>query len=165
MIGFITPSEASSARYTDAQSQALEQQIFFTASAPLTGKHVNLSPKGHPSKTFCIFDPNHAAYVDATGSGSETVSHLYENGRITIMFCSFLATPRILRFFCMGTVVEWDQPRFAPLIRKMGKERIAGARAVILLDVFKVGIFPLSEAAGLRIYHRFKHPAAMESPS
>lgn len=142
VIGFITPSEARLARYTDAQNQALAQQIFFTASAPLTGKHVNLSPKGLPSTTFSIFDPKHASYVDATGSGSETISHLYENGRITIMFCSFSATPRILRFFCMGTVVEWDEPSFEPLIRKMGKERIAGARAVILLDVFKVGISP-----------------------
>ena len=50
--------------------QALEQQVFFTASAPLAGKHVNISPKGLPASTFTIFDPNHAAYVDATGSGT-----------------------------------------------------------------------------------------------
>jgi hypothetical protein len=106
----------------------------------LAGRHVNLSPKGLPSTTFSIFDPNHAAYVDATGSGIETISHLYENGRITIMFCSFSASPRILRFFCTGSVVEWDEAGFEPLIRKMGKERIAGARAVILLDVFKVSL-------------------------
>lgn len=118
--------------------QALQQQVFFTASAPLTGKHVNISPKGLPSATFKIFDPNHAAYVDATGSGSETISHVYENGRITIMFCSFAKSPRIMRFFCMGTVVEWDDPKFDSLLKKMGKERIEGARAVILLDVFKV---------------------------
>lgn len=120
--------------------QALDQQVFFTASAPLTGKHVNISPKGLPSSTFSIFDPNHAAYVDATGSGSESISHVYENGRITIMFCSFAKSPRIMRFFCMGKVVEWDDPRFEGLLKKMGKERIEGARAVILLDVFKVRI-------------------------
>lgn len=120
--------------------QALEQQVFFTASAPLAGRHVNISPKGLPSSTFTIFDPNHAAYVDGTGSGCETISHVYENGRITIMFCSFLTMPRIMRFFCMGKIVEWDQPEFEPLIRKMGKESIQGARAIILLDVFKVGI-------------------------
>ncbi|CAF9933180.1 MAG: hypothetical protein ALECFALPRED_005496 [Alectoria fallacina] len=120
------------------QNWALDQQVFFTASAPLTGKHVNISPKGLPSSTFSIFGPNHAAYVDATGSGSESISHVYENGRITIMFCSFAKSPRIMRFFCMGKVVEWDDPRFDGLLRKMGKERIEGARAVILLDVFKV---------------------------
>ena len=126
----------------DSNLQALEQQVFFTASAPLHGKHINVSPKGLPSATFSIFDPNHAAYVDGTGSGGETVSHLYENGRITIMFCSFLTTPRILRFFCTGKVVEFDQPQFEPLIRKMGMEKITGARAVILLEVFQVSLSP-----------------------
>lgn len=43
-----------------------------------------------------------------------------------------------MRFFCTGKVVEWDQPLFEPLIGKMGMEKIQGARAVILLDVFKV---------------------------
>jgi hypothetical protein len=109
--------------------QALQQQTFLTASAPLTGKHVNISPKGLPSATFKIFDPNHAAYVDATGSGSETISQVYENRRITIMFCSFAKSPRIMRFFCMGSVVEWDSPRFEPFLRKMGKGRIEGAKS------------------------------------
>lgn len=54
------------------------------------------------------------------------------------MFCSFASAPRIMRFFCWGKVVEWDQPGFEGLIGKMGKEKIQGARAVILLDVFKV---------------------------
>lgn len=58
------------------------------------------------------------------------------------MFCSFLTMPRIMRFFCMGKVIEWDQPEFESLIRKMGKEKIEGARAIILLDVFKVGTTP-----------------------
>jgi hypothetical protein len=122
----------------DLAAWALKQPVFFTASAPLTGKHVNISPKGLPSSTFTIFSPNSAAYVDATGSGSETIAHVYENGRVTIMFCSFGATPRIMRFFCKGSVVEWDQPEFEVLLAKMGKKRIDGARAVIKLDVFKV---------------------------
>jgi hypothetical protein len=117
---------------------ALSQSVFFTASAPLTGDHVNISPKGLPASTFAIFSPNSAAYIDATGSGSETIAHLYENGRITIMFCSFDVTPRILRFFCKGRVVEWDAPEFDGLFDKMGKKRMDTARAVILLDIFKV---------------------------
>ncbi len=55
------------------------------------------------------------------------------------MFCSFAPSPRIVRFFCTGTVVEWDDARFEGLLRRMGKERLEGARAVILLGVFKVG--------------------------
>ena len=34
--------------------------------------------------------------------------------------------------------MEWDQPEFEELLKKMGKERIDGARAVIVLDVWKV---------------------------
>ena len=73
--------------------------------------------------------------------GAETISHVYENGRVTIMFCSFAISPRIMRFFCTGKVVEWDEAAFLPLLRRMGKEKIEGARAVILLDVFKVRLY------------------------
>jgi len=117
---------------------ALDQPLFYTASAPLVGAHVNISPKGLPSSTFTIFDPTHAAYIDATGSGAETISHVYENGRVTIMFCSFEKSPRIMRFFCKGKVVEWDSPEFEKTLERMGKTRIEGARAIIMLDVFKV---------------------------
>ncbi|KAL8806074.1 MAG: hypothetical protein Q9182_001606, partial [Xanthomendoza sp. 2 TL-2023] len=118
---------------------ALAQPLFFTASAPLTGSHINTSPKGLPSATFTIFSPNSAAYIDATGSGCETASHIHENGRVTIMFCSFETSPRILRFFCWGEVVEWnDKARFGEMVRKMGKTKVVeGARAVVRLKVWK----------------------------
>jgi hypothetical protein len=123
----------------DLGAFALKQSVFFTASAPLAGKHVNISPKGLPSSSFSILGPNQAAYVDATGSGSETISHVYENGRVTIMFCSFDTSPRILRFFCKGKVIEWDQLEFESTWKKMGITKpVEGARAIILLDVFKV---------------------------
>ncbi|KAG9234288.1 pyridoxamine phosphate oxidase [Amylocarpus encephaloides] len=122
----------------DLQTWALAQPIFFISSAPLTGSHVNLSPKGLPSTTFTIFSPTSCGYIDATGSGAETISHLYENRRATIMFCSFSASPRILRLFCTGRVVEWDRPEFDALLSKMGKRRIDGARAVLVFDIFKV---------------------------
>jgi hypothetical protein len=123
----------------DLKEWALNQSVFFTASAPLVGKHINLSPKGIPSASFSILSPNQAAYVDATGSGNETISHVYENGRVTIMFCSFATSPRILRFFCKGKVIEWDEPEFEVTWKKMGISKpVEGARAIILLDVFKV---------------------------
>ena len=117
---------------------ALEQQLFFIASAPMNGKHINVSPKGLPASTFTVFDGNHAAYVDITGSGAETISHLYENGRATVMFCSFDSNPRIMRLFCTGEVLEYDQPGFADMLSKMGKSSYPGARAIILLDICKV---------------------------
>lgn len=122
------------------QKWALEQPLFFTATAPLYGRHINLSPKGLTSATFHIFDGNHVAYIDTAGSGVETISHIYENGRATIMFCSIDSKPRIMRLFCTGTVVERNDVRFAKLLDDMGKIPVAGTRAVILLQVRKVSI-------------------------
>lgn len=125
----------------DLRDWALRQSVFFVASAPLHGRHVNLSPKGLPDSCLAILGPNQAAYIDSTGSGCETISHVRENGRVTVMFCSFEASPRILRLFCTGSVVEWNQPEFADYLQRMGKHSVVGARAIILLDVFKVSIW------------------------
>lgn len=55
------------------------------------------------------------------------------------MFNSFDPSPRIMRLFCKGRVVEWDQPQFSDLMASMGPgKRIEGARAIIVLDVWKV---------------------------
>lgn len=122
------------------QDWLLQQPLFFTASAPLSGKHVNCSPKGLTSSSFAVLDPNHAAYIDATGSGSETISHIYErgNGRVTVMFCSFDTLPRILRLFCKGTVIEIDNPIFDATLERMGRKPLPGMRAIILLEIWKV---------------------------
>lgn len=87
-----------------------EQKIFFTATAPADGR-INLSPKG--MDTFRCLDERTVAYLDLTGSGNETAAHLLENGRMTIMFCSFSEKPLILRLYGRGRVVrprdaEWD---------------------------------------------------------
>lgn len=124
----------------DLQEWIMKQPCFFTASAPLHGRHINLSPKGLPSTSFSILNPNLVGYVDATGSGIETVSHIQENGRCTIMFCSFDASPRIMRLFCTGRVIPWDHPEFDSWRERMGNKHFEGMRAVILLDVWKVGL-------------------------
>lgn len=127
----------------DIRDWALRQSVFFVASAPLRGRHVNLSPKGLPDASFAILGPNEAAYVDATGSGNETISHLRENGRITVMFCSFDKSPRILRLFCTGSVIEWSDPEFPQYLERMGGKNVTGARAIIQMDVFKVRDSPV----------------------
>ena len=121
---------------------ALSQAVFFVATAPLSGRHVNLSPKGLPSSSFSVLNPNFCGYVDANGSGNETISHILENGRATVMFCSFEAAPRIMRLFCTGRVVEWNERGFDGWLRRMGDKDVPGARAVILLHVFKVQASP-----------------------
>jgi hypothetical protein len=119
------------------------QPVFFVASAPWAGDHINVSPKGHPSRTFSVLGPNTVAYLDATGSGCETISHVYENGRVTVMFCSFGPSPQIMRLFCKGRVVEkWDQ-HYQELRARMATENgddvdITGARAIIVLKIKKV---------------------------
>ena len=71
-----------------------EQKMFFIATAPLAADgHVNLSPKG--LDTLRILDPHTVAYLDLTGSGVETISHLKENGRFVLMFC----VPRLYSLF------------------------------------------------------------------
>lgn len=117
---------------------ALRQSLFFVASAPLSGRHINLSPKGLPESSLAVLSPNQAAYVDSTGSGCETISHVRENGRVTVMFCSFGKTPRIMRLFCTGSVIESTHAEYHPWLERMGGKSLVGARAVIVLDIFKV---------------------------
>jgi predicted pyridoxine 5'-phosphate oxidase superfamily flavin-nucleotide-binding protein len=70
----------------DLQKFIQDQKIFFTATATKDSR-VNLSPKG--IDTFRCLDQKTVAYLDLTGSGNETAAHLTEDGRMTIMFCSF----------------------------------------------------------------------------
>src|SRR3954466_6269344 len=78
--------------------------MFFVATAPVSAdEHVNLSPKGYDS--FRVLGPHRVAYLDLTGSGAETIAHLRQNGRLTIMFCAFAGPPRILRLYGTGRPV------------------------------------------------------------
>lgn len=125
----------------DLADWAQRQPVFFTGSAATHGRHINVSPKGMTDTHFAVLGPNQCAYIDRTGSGCETISHAYENGRLCLMFMSFGNTPRILRFFCRARVVEWDQPTFPDLVRTIAKgkrEAFDGARAVILCDIWEV---------------------------
>ena len=94
---------ARSFRITDGLRGFIErQQLFFVATAPLAGGHVNLSPKGMDS--FRVLGPTTVAYLDNVGSGNETAAHVLENGRITFMFCAFEGSPLILRLYGTGPV-------------------------------------------------------------
>lgn len=119
---------------------ALRQSVFFVASAPLRGRHINVSPKGLPESSLAVLGPNQVAYVDSMGSGCETICHVRENGRVTMLFCSFDKTPRILRLYCTGSVTESDRPEFHTWLQKMGDKELVGARAVIVLNIFKVQV-------------------------
>jgi hypothetical protein len=92
------------------------QPVFFTATAPLSGDGtVNLSPKGL-SGSFAVLDERTVAYLDFAGSNAETVAHLRENGRITLMWCAFSGPPTIVRVHGRGEPVLRDDPRWRELI-------------------------------------------------
>lgn len=59
------------------------------------------------------------------------------------MFCSLDGKPRIMRLFCTGSVIERTDPRFSELMQSIGQEGdFPGIRAVIMLEILKVGVFP-----------------------
>ena len=111
-----------------------EQRVFFVATAPADGGHVNLSPKGHDA--LRVLDDRTVAYLDLTGSGAETIAHTRENGRMTIMLCAFEGPPRILRLYGRGRAHPLGTPRYDELIDRF--EPIVGARAIIELAIDRV---------------------------
>lgn len=111
------------------------QPLFFVASAPLDPNgHVNLSPKG--LDTFRILSPTQVAYLDLTGSGNETSAHLAENGRITVMFCSFNGSARILRLYGTGRTVLPESGEWSELASHFPD--YPGARQIIIADIAQV---------------------------
>jgi hypothetical protein len=112
-----------------------EQPVFFVATAPMISDgHVNLSPKGYD--TLRVLGPNRVAYLDLTGSGVETIAHLRENGRITLMACSFSAEPRISRLYGQGRVHPFGSPGFDELAPEFPE--LPGRRAIIDVAVTRV---------------------------
>ncbi len=120
----------------NALSRFIEaQHIFFVATAPLDpAGHVNLSPKGLES--FRIIDPKTVAYLDLTGSGIETVSHLRENGRITIMFCALEGAPKIVRLYGRGEAVESGDSRFDDLLKLF--PHLPGLRSIVVVSLDRI---------------------------
>jgi hypothetical protein len=110
------------------------QHMFFVATAPREGGHVNLSPKGLDS--FAILGPQSVAYLDVVGSGAETIAHLRENGRITFMFCAYEGLPRIVRLYGRGEAVEPGDAGFDALAEHF--PRYSSMRAIIQVELSRI---------------------------
>lgn len=78
-----------------------QQHLFFVGTAGAEGR-VNVSPKG--LDTLRIVNKSQLVWLNLKGSGNETSVHVQENGRMTLMFCSFTEDPLILRLY--GTANE-----------------------------------------------------------
>jgi hypothetical protein len=108
------------------------QKVFFVASAAPKGR-VNVSPKG--MSTLRILGDNAVAYLDCTGSGSETRAHLLasDDRRLTFMFCAFEGDPVIMRLYGQGRSFMRGTPEYAALLTNF--DEIPGARQIVRLDV------------------------------
>lgn len=124
------------------------QPVFFTATAPLDADgHVNLSPKGLAG-SFAVLDDMTVAYLDLGGSGAETIAHLRENGRVTLMWCAFADPPRVVRVHGRGEPVFRDDPRWPGLLAHFGEDfrRRTDLRAVIVVHARRI-----SDACGYAV--------------
>jgi hypothetical protein len=123
-----------------------EQPLFFVGTAPQSPDgHVNVSPKG-PIETLRVLGPRDVAYLDYAGSGSETIAHVRENGRIVLMLCAFQGPPRILRLHGRATVVPATDPGFDGLARELGlpEPQVPESRRAIL----RVAVERIADSCG-----------------
>ena len=106
------------------------QHLYFVGTAGAEG-FVNVSPKGMDS--FRILDDSTIAWLNLTGSGNETAAHVLENGRMTVMFCSFDKQPMIMRLYGQAVAFYPRDARWAELAA-LFPENI-GARQIFVLDL------------------------------
>ena len=112
-----------------------KQKMFFVATAPVGAEgHVNLSPKG--LNTFKVLDDHTVAYLDLSGSGLETIAHIKQNQRITIMMTAFEGPPLTLRLFGKGEVMRYGTPEYEALQSHFIQH--TGARSIIKVNVTRI---------------------------
>ncbi|MCL7458003.1 pyridoxamine 5'-phosphate oxidase family protein [Micromonospora echinofusca] len=112
-----------------------QQPLFFTATAPLSADGtINLSPKGLRG-SWAVLDAHTVAYLDFAGSNAETIAHLRENGRITLMWCAFEGPPNIVRVHGRGEPVFRDDARWRELTGHFPDidPTVHGLRAIIVV--------------------------------
>ncbi|KAG0345829.1 hypothetical protein BG004_002995 [Podila humilis] len=119
-----------------------KQHLFFVATAPIDGRKVNVSPKGYDA--LRVINPNRVCYLELTGSGIETQSHLEENGRITVMLCAFDGSPKIVRLWGTGHIHRVDTPEFDELLEAHYQDsdiyNAISKRSIIVVDIDSVGV-------------------------
>lgn len=134
------------------------QPVFFVGTAPLSGDgSVNVSPKGRAG-TLAVLDERTVAYLDFGGSHAETIAHVRENGRVTLMWCAFDGPPKVVRVHGRGEIVLRDDPRFAELLPRFGDADGPGLRAIVLVRAVRISdscgyAVPLLEHRGDRTLH------------
>jgi hypothetical protein len=145
------------------------QQIFFTASATAASR-INISPR--PTDALRVLDERTVAYLDLTGSGSETAAHLRADGRITLMFCALEEPPSILRLYGRGISMPRTTGDYTALLASaFDHQEPPGARQIVRIDLdlvqtscgYGVPLFDyVGERATLRRWAEHKGEAGLE---
>lgn len=107
-----------------------QQKLFFVGTAG-EDSLINVSPKGMDS--FRVLSHSQIMWLNLTGSGNETAAHVLENGRMTVMFCSFEKQPVIMRLYGSARVIHTRDKGWNDLITQFPDYQ--GARQIFVQDI------------------------------
>ena len=116
---------------SDKLKQFIENQKLFFVGTTTVDSRVNISPKGMDS--LRVLDKNRVVWLNVTGSGNETSTHIQENPRMTIMLTAFEGNPMILRLYGDAKVVHKNDREWEELFSLFNP--IPGARQIFDLTV------------------------------
>lgn len=124
-----------------------DQHLYFIGTAGAEG-FVNVSPKGMDS--FRVIDSSKVVWLNLTGSGNETAAHVLENGRMTVMFCSFDKQPVIMRLYGQAKAIHPRDESWGELAGLFPE--YVGAR-----QIFELQIEVVQTSCGYAVpYYEFK---------
>jgi hypothetical protein len=106
------------------------QSMFFVATADADSP-INVSPKGMDS--LRVLQGNRLVWMNLTGSGNETYTHLQSTPRMTLMWCSFAKQPLILRVYGNAKCVLPNDEAWSDYAALMPEQ--LGARQFFVMDI------------------------------
>jgi len=117
------------------------QKLFFVGTAMDRGR-VSVSPKGMDS--LIVLGGNRIAWLNVTGSGNETATHIQANPRMTVMFCAFEGKPLVLRLYGSAKVYHRSDRQWDDLISAF--KPLPGAR-----QIFDVAVDLVQSSCGMSV--------------
>src|SRR5690606_28509449 len=116
---------------TDDHIEFINQQKIFFVGTAAADSLINVSPKGMDS--FRVLGHSQIMWLNLTGSGNETAAHVLEDGRMTVMFCSFETQPVIMRLYGTARMVSTGDADWDKLFAQFPD--YTGARQIFVQDV------------------------------
>lgn len=152
-----------------------QQHVWFVATAPLSPEgRVNVSPRAGTG-SIAVLNSRTVAWADLSGSGSETIGHALENGRITLLFVALIEGPPMIARLHGTARCILPSEAAPPLVAAFPATLTSspGLRAFIWVDVARVTtscgysmpVFgpPLRVRPTLDEYAAAKGPAGMDA--